>query len=293
MNCITSLDVHDWQTTLSESCKKNAITSLEEGQILFFPTLNFDLTADEQSLLSPDYTDPKTKNISFNPANQKIRGFIDLAEEKQQILTMMMQRFSNQTRAFINNLLPRYKNSLIQARTSFRPVEVQGRALSYRKDDSRLHVDAFPANPNQGKRILRFFTNINPAGVDRVWRVGEPFEQVVNHFIPRLRSAMPGIAKLFNMLGITKSHRTQYDHFMLQLHDAIKADEKYQQQAQQMELRLPAQSSWIVQTDHVSHAAMSGQYVLEQTFYLPVHAMQDQQCSPLRVLEKVLGKRLA
>jgi hypothetical protein len=45
-------------------------------------------------------------------------------------------------------------------------------------------------------------------------------------------------------------------------------------------------------TDEVSHAATAGQYQLEQTFLLPVGAMQNPQRSPLRVLEKLKGRRL-
>jgi hypothetical protein len=43
----------------------------------------------------------------------------------------------------------------------------------------------------------------------------------------------------------------------------------------------------------VSHAAMSGQYQLEQTFYLPVAAMIDAGGSPLRILERLTNRRLA
>jgi hypothetical protein len=292
MNRLATFDNDSWQGALSMPLKQQAITSLEQGRVLFFPQLKFDLLDREECLLSPEYTNKKSKNISYNHLNGDLRGMIGLDENKQRILKTMMQRFATQTRNFIDELFPRYKENLIQARTSFRPVEVAVRVLSYRKDDSRLHVDAFPANPNQGKRILRVFSNINPQDQDRIWRLGEPFERVVAQFMSRLKSGTPGLAKLFNLLGITKSYRTLYDHFMLQLHDAMKADSVYQRQADQMVLCLPAQSSWIVQTDHVSHAAMSGQYVLEQTFYLPVEAMQDERCSPLRVLEKVMGKKL-
>jgi hypothetical protein len=42
----------------------------------------------------------------------------------------------------------------------------------------------------------------------------------------------------------------------------------------------------------VGHAARSGQYQLEQTFLLPVGAMIDERTSPLRVLERLKGRRL-
>jgi hypothetical protein len=38
---------------------------------------------------------------------------------------------------------------------------------------------------------------------------------------------------------------------------------------------------------------MGGQYALEQTFYLPVYAMSDPARSPLRVLERLVGRPLA
>ena len=37
---------------------------------------------------------------------------------------------------------------------------------------------------------------------------------------------------------------------------------------------------------------MSGQFQLEQTFLLPVAAMLDEMRSPLRILERLKGRRL-
>ena len=54
-----------------------------------------------------------------------------------------------------------------------------------------------------------------------------------------------------------------------------------------------AGTTWVAFTDQVSHAAMAGQYQLEQTFLLPVDAMMDENRSPLRVLERQFGRRLA
>jgi hypothetical protein len=41
------------------------------------------------------------------------------------------------------------------------------------------------------------------------------------------------------------------------------------------------------------HAALAGQFLLEQTFYLPVAAMQDENCAPLRILEQLYQRELA
>jgi hypothetical protein len=69
---------------------------------------------------------------------------------------------------------------------------------------------------------------------------------------------------------------------MLQLHDRMKEDTAYQSAAPQLPFDFPPGSAWMAFTDQVSHAAMSGQHQLEQTFLLPVGAMLDEARSPLR-----------
>jgi len=73
---------------------------------------------------------------------------------------------------------------------------------------------------------------------------------------------------------------------MLHLHDRMKLDKTYQQTLAKQRVDFPPQSTWLVFTDQVSHAALSGQYLLEQTFYLPVEAMDNPTLSPLRQWEK-------
>ena len=192
----------------------------------------------------------------------------------------------------MRNVLPLYKAGLEQARTSFRPAEIAGRRTSWRKDDTRLHVDSFPSSPTQGKRILRVFTNINPHGQSRNWKLGEPFERVARRYLPTLTRPIRGSDRVLNLLGITKRRRTAYDHYMLQLHDRMKADLAYQSQAAQRTWDFQAGSTWIVFTDVVSHAATSGQYALEQTYHLPVESMRDASMAPLRILENLLGREL-
>lgn len=284
--------VSNWQESFSVEQQTNAIDALENGQLIFFPQLEFTLSQEEQALLSPDYVNPKTKNISFNIHTNKIGGVANATATQQNQFRILLQRFLQHATQLIHSAFPTYVSSLITARTSLRPVQISGRPTSVRKDDKRLHVDAFPSNPNQGKRILRVFCNINPQGEERVWRVGESFENVAQRFLPKINPPIPGSAKLFQLLKITKSYRTKYDHYMLQIHDRMKMDEEYQRNVINTEIRLPANSTWIVQTDHVSHAVMSGQHMLEQTFYLPVSAMKNQDLSPLKILERLTDQKL-
>jgi len=103
---------------------------------------------------------------------------------------------------------------------------------------------------------------------------------------------VPGAASLLYWLRIVKGRRTEYDHFMLGIHDRMKADETYQSQVPQTKLEIAPGTTWACYTDSVSHAAMSGQFAFEQTFYLPVKAMKDPERSPLRVLERLVGRNL-
>lgn len=289
---LTNFDARQWDESFSESSQQLAISSLESGNILHFPHLPFLLSAEEKQFLTPAVADPKSKNVGYHPETNKLWGVHHLTDEQRLQLKRMMQRYADHSLKLIQRLLPHYREHLMIGRTSYRPMEVVGRASSYRKDDKRLHVDAFPSSPNQGKRIIRVFCNINPEGRDRIWRIGEPFEAVAKRFLPSIKPPIPGSAALLHLLKITKSYRTRYDHIMLHLHDNMKADMHYQTTAPQETLALAPNTSWIVQTDHVSHAAMQGQYLLEQTFYLPVEGMQNPALSPLRVLERLSGLTL-
>lgn len=291
MKNIEAIDLKSWDTPISPEIQKKAIDALESGKVVLFPNLAFPLSENELKLLSPDKTDPKSKNISYDLRSQKLGGAQCSEIEKTQ-LAAMIKRYAISSRNMLEKLFPIYAGHFEQARTSFRPVEIEGRKSSYRKDDTLLHVDAFPSSPVQGKRIMRFFTNINHEGKPRVWRVGEPFQNVVAKIGPRTSQPFPGKAELYNMLGITKAYRTLYDHYMLQLHDTMKGDMKYQKEVPQEEVRFVPGNTWIVYTDQVSHAAMSGQHLLEQSFYLPPNAMARPETTPLAVLERYFKRKL-
>lgn len=283
--------LNSWDEQISDSVKTQVIKALESGKVIYLPNLAFNITQEESSFLSPHIVNPKSKNISYDIRKDELGGSL-CQEAEAAALKSMVKRYAMQSRHFFDLLFPPYLNYVKQARTSFRPVEASGRHLSYRKDDTRLHVDAFPSNPVKGERILRFFTNVNPNGKPRVWRLGEPFEDVVKKMSSKVNHPMPGVAPFLKFFGITKDYRTPYDHYMLQIHDGMKGDTEYQKTAPQKEVLFPAGSSWIVFSDQVSHAAMSGQHLFEQTFYLPVQAMVNPETTPLKVLERHFKKAL-
>lgn len=285
------IDVTRWDELFTKSGQDHATDCLESGKILYFPSLGFPLSDVEAGLLNPNKLEPGAKNISFDLARDVLAGVVGTDAEKE-ACKQMIKRFALSSRQLLNSLLPHYQHACRQAKTSFRPVEIFGRKTSYRKDDTRLHVDSFPSNPVKGERILRIFTNINPHGKARVWRSGESFQSVVDRWAPKVSGPLPGFAQLLKLIRVTKSLRSPYDHYMLHIHDLMKADKEYQKSCEQEEIHFLPGSSWAVFTDQVSHAAMSGQHVLEQTFYLPAKMQKDPAKSPLAVLEKYFQKAL-
>ncbi|MGO9405610.1 MAG: Kdo hydroxylase family protein [Terriglobales bacterium] len=290
MGILEPLDIISWQGPFSSTDVGKAADALESGKLLYAPRLPFDLASAERRFLSPDYLDGKSKNISFRPDSGVMKGTGCQGSERDELLAML-RRYYIQASGLLRALCPVYGNELRPGFTSFRPAQIAGRTASWRQDDTRLHVDAFPSRPLQGLRILRVFTNVNPQS-PRIWRVGEKFEQVARNFLPGIKPLPPGAASLLCWLGITKGRRTEYDHFMLGIHDRMKADQSYQSHVAQTELAIAPGTTWACYTDSVSHAAMSGQFAFEQTFYLPVSAMKHPESSPLRVLERLAGRKL-
>ena len=290
MQALHTSNINTWKPNIDGASSQALVLALEQGQVLFLPNLGFVLDESEKQFLSPAWLDGSRKNISLE--GEKVGG-AQGAEQELARLAGMVARFSQEATALIHTLFPHYAAHLHQARTSYRPSPVgASQAISWKKDDSRLHVDAFPSRPNHGERILRVFANVNPHQEARVWRVGEPFEAVAIKFLPTINKPIVGSAALLKLLKITKKKRSEYDHIMLHLHDGMKADMDFQQNVPQQTVHFPPGSVWICFSDQVLHAAMCGQFMFEQTFHLPISALQHPELSPLKVLERLKGRVL-
>jgi hypothetical protein len=291
MEAIVSVDYRDWAPQLAPEKSAELAAHIEAGRVLWLRNLAFTLDPGEEKFLDERWGNGADKNISLESAQAALKGAAGETNDLD-ALRALVARFRTQAIALVETLFPDYHGHLKVARTSFRPARVEGRPTSWRKDDSRLHVDAFPSRPNQGERILRVFTNVNPRGEPRVWRVGEPFGDVAKRFLPNIPAQIPGSAAVLHALRITKARRSAYDHIMLNLHDAMKADLDYQKAAPQQRVEFTPGSTWICFSDQTSHAAMSGQHMLEQTLHLPVAGLYDPASSPLKILEQQTGRAL-
>lgn len=279
---------------------------LEKGNILFFSQTPFSFPQEDiDFLLKQRQIDSKgRKNIAYKPQIDKVTNHDSVSLEEAEKLHAILRNYSRSVTDFLNLLLPPYALHLKHDYASFRPFQEKGRKLRLRARNDLLHVDAFPTRPMQGARILRFFTNINPYE-SRLWVTSEPFKDLLNKFggsrglaFPkginyslkeRLQQKMKVVLK---KMGLKIPLRSPYDHFMLKMHNYLKENEAFQKGCPKTYWEFPPNSCWAVFTDQVSHAALSGQYALEQTFFIPQKALLHPENAPVSVLERATGKNM-
>jgi hypothetical protein len=212
-----------------------------------------------------------------------------------------MRAYSQHVVEFLTAFLSPYQRKWRLDYASFRPQEEEGRNLPHRRRNDLLHTDAFPTRPTYGARILRFFNNIHPTRT-RDWVVGDPFATVVKQFAPKEITPAPGgtLGRAAKGLGravglgaaIPSIKRSPYDEFMMRFHNFLKENARFQAECAKYPWQFPAGSSWMVYTDTVPHAVLSGQYALEQTLLVEPDALVKPETSPLKVLEGIAGTTL-
>ena len=278
---------------------------LECGDILVLPDFPVINEEDRRLLTQVRQTASRfTKNISYEGSFGRLRGFARLGTDAG-TLGRVLSSYSDRVRAVAMELLAPYAAELQVDFTSFRPIEERDRNLRGHSRNDLIHVDSFPTRPARGRRILRFFTNVHPHE-PRVWQTSQTFEELALRMALEagLASAAAGAGGLAARLkraltaatrraGIQTAERSRYDQFMLGFHDYLKANVDFQRDCPKQRHEFPPGSTWIAFTDTLSHAVLSGQYALEQTFFVPVGAMVAPAKSPLRILESIAGVAMA
>jgi hypothetical protein len=276
---------------------------LEAGKVLFMDRIPYFFPqADREFLLSQRQSESRLhKNVSYRPLQDVLRGAAGGAEDQAR-LHDIMRRYSAEVARFLGQLLQPYAAHWTLDYASYRPEEEQGRDLPVHKRNDLLHVDSFPTRPMHGRRILRCFSNINPAAA-RVWNTTDDFSVLAQQYAAdaglagfAARGSAPahplvrGVKKMFGLKGVDAS---AYDRFMLRFHDYLKEKTDFQQNCRKVRIEFPPGSTWICFTDSVPHAVLSGQYALEQTFIISLRGLVTPDKAPIRVLEKIAGSRLA
>jgi hypothetical protein len=287
----------DWpETRAREACR-----NLEAGNIVYLPATPIEIRVEDRELLlgRKQSSAAYHKNIAYRPLEDRVTGLDSSEAQEGEQLRCILRDYSQSSVEFLRTFLAPYAEKWKLEFASFRPIEEKGRPARLHARNDLLHFDSFPTRPTNGARILRFFTNINPSQ-NRVWLTSQTFEA----FGPRMVKAggltaplenplLRGVNSLARALHLRKPNSSPYDDLMHRCHNTMKEDSNFQETTPKHRWEFPPNSSWMVFTDCVSHAVLSGQYALEQTFLIPQAALVEPQRSPLAILESLTGRRLS
>jgi len=276
---------------------------LETGDILYFPVSPPLLPEEDRAFLvtQKQVDAPYHKNISYRPIEDRLKGIDQENDAQRARVHEIMRGYSQRAIAFMATFLKRYAASWKIDFASFRPIEESGRRVALHSRNDLLHFDSFPTRPSHGDRLLRIFTNIHPERA-RVWVTTDHFEALAGQFAERIGLyRKPSVLDTWKhltvrtaaSLGLPVVDRPPYDRFMLKIHHAMKEDSGFQETCPKHRWDFPAGSTWIVFTDSASHACLSGQYALEQTFVVRRASLAAPETAPIAILEKLAGYPLA
>ncbi len=291
----------DLITVGEASPREENYLALERGNILYFPHTPFALPEVEREVLRSTGLSSSSlhKNIAYRPAEDKVTGFDPSAVPDPEKLRTVMRSYSERALAFLWKLLPRYMEKARIDFASFRPQEEEGRDLPTKKRNDLLHVDAFPTRPTRGDMILRFFTNIHQTK-PRVWMTSDPMGTLAPRYAGHAglgdmaRHPKGSIAnRVLGAFGGVEAKRSAYDRFMLGFHDYLKFNGEYQQSCAKYRFEFPPDATWMVFTDVVPHAVLSGQYALEQTVIVARESLAARENAPIEILQGICGRQLA
>jgi hypothetical protein len=286
------------------AAKSNYRSVLERGDILFFPDGGFEIPPAVRTTLLGATQDARSfhKNIAYKTSMDRVSGLMDRSEAES--VRVAMREYSASALEFMARILPEYARVWKVDYASFRSIEEKGREMPLTKRNDLLHVDAFPTRPVFGDMILRCFTNVN-AEQSREWLTGDPFSILAEReagnaglvrfaghgtsTVHRLRRMAAGGLR---RAGLPVTDRSPYDEFMLHFHDWLKANDGYQKKCRKYRFDLPPGSTWLVFTDVVPHAVLSGRLAFEQTVIVSRDSLEDRALAPASILERLAGKAL-
>jgi hypothetical protein len=301
-------------TALSAPANTAISEALETNHIVYFPTCPIPLpdAATLNYLRAELPSRLKLKNVSYHPEVDRVTGLKADSETTARLTAILKNHLADVT-AFLS----RHIGHLIAGGTigtcSFRPIQERGRNLKPHASNELVHLDAGAYGATDGDRILRFFVNCNDHE-DRVWATKGPVQDIVTRFgreaglvddhgrlaVSLTKSApdkavsgvVRGLARLNPLARVLDT--SPYDRAMRRLHNYMKDADAFKQDSRGYEeVRFPPYSAWMVFTDSVSHASLSGQFALVTTIIVRREHMRLPEYAPFNVLAGLKGRPTA
>jgi hypothetical protein len=280
--------------------------ALERGRVIYFPECPITLPgAEDQAFLREELPRSlKRKNVSYYPDARRLSGLKADGEARERVRGLLSAH-GERVRDFLHERMPGFTRYWRVGTTSFRPLQERGRNLSAHASNELVHVDAGAYGATHGARILRFFVNLNVTE-DRVWatkgtfgelyaRYGEAsgVRQAAEGGVAAMRPGFFDTVRTRTLRGLERAgvpmarvlDSSPYDRLMRRFHNFMK-DTPAVQAAREghQELSFAPFSAWMVLTDGVSHACLSGQHALVDTFLIPLESCRLPEASPWGIL---------
>jgi hypothetical protein len=277
--------------------------ALERGDIVHFPECPIALMdqADLATLRNELPRQLHTKNVSYHPESDRVHGIADNVPLKD-LAYRALRTHSERVVAFLERVIPDLTRGWTIGTSSFRPIEERGRNLKPHASNELVHIDAGAYGATNGDRILRFFVNVNPS-VDRVWATKGTFPFLFDRY-----GAAAGVAGKHDLNKTLMDHMragalrglvragvkeamvvdsSPYDRLMRRFHNYMKDTPEFQSRMDDREeLRFAPFSAWMVFTDTTSHASLSGQHALVNTFLVRLSACRLKAIAPINILRE-------
>ena len=278
---------------------------LEQGHVVYFPSSPLPLPdqADQQFLRDDLCGHMKLKNISYHPEADSVRGLDAQGHDSDRVYRILTDHRQS-VEEFLRHVIPSLTDGWVMGTTSFRPLEEKGRNLKPHASNELIHFDAGAYGATNGDRILRFFVNLNPTS-DRVWASKGTFPRVFQKYGEQagvqnteagsrylqkgpVDHARSGLLRLIAMMGLPMARvldSSPYDRTMRKFHNFMKDTADFQLDPEDFEeMRFQPFSAWMVLTDMVSHAAVSGQHAFATTCLVPLENCRHPELAPINIL---------
>ena len=239
------------------------------------------------------------KNIAYRPAEDKVTGFDPAAVSDPGKLRAVMRSYSERALEFLWKLLPRYMENCAHRFREF-PAARGGRPGSADQETQRSAACGCFSDAADGRRFdsasLHQYSPTKP----RVWMTSDPFGALAPRYaidagLGEVARHPKGslLSRVLGAFGGVDAKRSAYDRFMLGFHDYLKFNGEYQQNCAKYRFEFPPDSTWMVFTDMVPHAVLSGQYALEQTVIVRRENLARRENAPIEILQGLCGQKLA
>jgi len=275
--------------------------ALERGEIIRFPQCPIPMPAPADLAVLRDEL-PKqlnTKNVSYHPESDQVHGVRERADLRE-VAHRLLKTHSDAVEGFLKEVIPHLTHGWTVGTSSFRPIQEKGRNLKPHASNELIHVDAGAYGATNGDRILRFFVNVS-THEDRVWATKGSFADLYTKYadaagiagrhnvdkgpLGHVRTALLRSLVAAGVKEAMVADSSPYDRLMRRFHNFMKDTPSFQaRDADYRELRFPPGSAWMVFTDTASHASVSGQHALVNTFIVRLSQCRLQDAAPLNIL---------